>query len=72
MTVWVVPEPLLPEEPEEVDEGGMYMLDGLPYWATHSVITSLINSVKSRHRKELTLDTAVIAAIVPARRARAI
>ena len=42
MTVWVLPLPLLPEE---VDEGGMYMLDGLPYWATHSV-TGQISHVK--------------------------
>lgn len=31
MTVWVVPLPLLPLLPEEVDEGGMYMEDGEPY-----------------------------------------
>lgn len=34
MTVWVAPLPLLPEE---VEEGGMYMEDGAPYSATHSV-----------------------------------
>ena len=44
MTVWVLPLPLLPEE---VDEGGMYMLDGLPNWATHSV-TSQISLVQSK------------------------
>jgi hypothetical protein len=29
ITVWVMPLPLLPEE--EVIEGGIYMLDGVPY-----------------------------------------
>ncbi len=35
MTVWVLPLPLLPEE--EVIEGGIIMLDGVPNWATHSI-----------------------------------
>ena len=43
MTVWVLP---LPPPPEDVDEGGMYMLDGLPNWATHSV-TSQISLVQA-------------------------
>jgi len=50
MTVWVLPLPLLFEE--EVDEGGMYMLDGLPNWATHSV-TSQINHVKAGAERNL-------------------
>lgn len=29
-TVWVIPLPELPESELEVEEGGMYMLDGLP------------------------------------------
>jgi hypothetical protein len=63
-----MPLPLLPEE---VEEGGIIMLDGLPNWATHSV-TSLVNHGKSRRGKKLTLHTAVITTIVPARGARAI
>jgi len=44
MTVWVLPLPLLPED---VDEGGMSMLDGLPNCATHSVSRRQINHVKA-------------------------
>ena len=51
ITVWVLPLPLLPEE-EDVDEGGIYMLDGLPYWATHSV-TSWINYVETGAERNL-------------------
>ena len=40
--MWVAPLPLLPEE---VEEGGMYMEDGAPYSATHSV-TNQISHVK--------------------------
>lgn len=47
MTVWVLPLPELPES--EVDEGGgMYMFDGLPNWATHSVTSQITTSKQGR------------------------